>query len=1052
VEVTFFDSKFLKIMNSFQKRQTFSSKALSKKHLGFALNRLIAIVISAILFSGTFSFAQTMEPVCRTLAGCNLSVEIVRLETNISPTCQGPFETGDMYHCSNVNRFRQIPYMVYLKYTGGNPDLEDFHLNYDMLSVDLYLQVSGASLVGKPISRINWGKTNDCFKDQQVYTADDVLFSLDECFQKISFDLSNINGPLFCNTPGRQVLFKYGYINPAPYINPGDDYLGEFIPATQSGPNNAFFAPLFPIIVDAYPGESISFNKPLIINNQFCDPQPPIGTLPTNVGFYLREPFANCNLNATGTGIQPLTVAQPPMTTSQSLQLKINQTPLVSGQFDIGIQNLSAQSQTIHYVEFMLKMSGNQSGMSTPMILPGSTFSPSIIRVNNDFYLHYKIEPQFPITIPANSSILLSQIVTMGPLPLNKAFTVILECYQPEKFRIESDTECTKLAPMGQCTASSTIGVDPVCSGSQQLPAVRFVAEVQPAKDCRLILKVGLENTGLPLQTNIKELSVTLKFELPPNGDITLMNPVDYLSWVCDPLNNCPSNGGMTGVCHSFDAATNELKICISATNLALNPSAFMSFEFAETNPQRTLCINNILVKELRVSYTSGVYCVPDFQVIGVPICPPKIGGELITEGQQLLQDAQVDFLWSDCTLGNDITNITNSMSSLTDGMNYTSCAISEACQEVKITPVHDLNHINGVSTFDLVLISKHILGIEPLMNPYKMIAADANKSGSITTFDIVELRKLILGVYTELPDNTSWRFVDKAYSFPNPSNPFANVFPENIFKSFPTTDLLNNFDFIAIKIGDLNGNAVANSKPANRPPSSITWEIQASTAKGHTLLVPIRYTGAEMLEAIQLGLRFDPDKLKLNGTVIGEVPGFLPENFNLKEADKGIIKANWVLWADALQIKPGQVLFYLNFEVKDALPEDAASLLQLDDNLMENIAWRTDDQEFSLLYQPQGKTSALPEMLQNEVFSVRCFPNPGSGFVQFGVNTRQGGKYRVSLNDAAGQRLLLQDLHFAGPGEQTLQLQGSEKLPAGVYLWRVWNSTHKLQGIWIKQ
>ena len=145
-------------------------------------------------------------------------------------------------------------------------------------------------------------------------------------------------------------------------------------------------------------------------------------------------------------------------------------------------------------------------------------------------------------------------------------------------------------------------------------------------------------------------------------------------------------------------------------------------------------------------------------------------------------------------------------------------------------------------------------------------------------------------------------------------------------------------------------------------------------------------------------------------------------------------------------------MLFYLNFEVKDALPEDAASLLQLDDTLMENIAWRTDDQEFSLQYQPQGKTSALPEMLQNELFSVHCFPNPGSGFVQFGVNTRQGGKYRVSLNDAAGQRLLLQDLHFAGPGEQTLQLQGSEKLPAGVYLWRVWNSTHKLQGIWIKQ
>jgi hypothetical protein len=90
-----------------------------------------------------------------------------------------------------------------------------------------------------------------------------------------------------------------------------------------------------------------------------------------------------------------------------------------------------------------------------------------------------------------------------------------------------------------------------------------------------------------------------------------------------------------------------------------------------------------------------------------------------------------------------------------------------------------DNDPLNGVSTFDLVLINKHILGLEPLNTPYKMIAADANNSRSITTFDIVELRKLILGIYTELPNNTSWRFVDRAYQFPNLQNPFQTLFPE---------------------------------------------------------------------------------------------------------------------------------------------------------------------------------------------------------------------------------------------------------------------------------
>jgi len=34
-----------------------------------------------------------------------------------------------------------------------------------------------------------------------------------------------------------------------------------------------------------------------------------------------------------------------------------------------------------------------------------------------------------------------------------------------------------------------------------------------------------------------------------------------------------------------------------------------------------------------------------------------------------------------------------------------------------------------------------------------------------------VEIRKLILGLYTDLPNNKSWRFVDHAFVFPNPNN-----------------------------------------------------------------------------------------------------------------------------------------------------------------------------------------------------------------------------------------------------------------------------------------
>jgi hypothetical protein len=89
-----------------------------------------------------------------------------------------------------------------------------------------------------------------------------------------------------------------------------------------------------------------------------------------------------------------------------------------------------------------------------------------------------------------------------------------------------------------------------------------------------------------------------------------------------------------------------------------------------------------------------------------------------------------------------------------------------------------DNDPLNGVSTFDLVLINKHILGLEPLNSPYKMIAADANNSRSITTFDIVELRKLILGIYTELAQQHVVALCGQKLCVPEPVEPVPDDLP----------------------------------------------------------------------------------------------------------------------------------------------------------------------------------------------------------------------------------------------------------------------------------
>ena len=132
--------------------------------------------------------------------------------------------------------------------------------------------------------------------------------------------------------------------------------------------------------------------------------------------------------------------------------------------------------------------------------------------------------------------------------------------------------------------------------------------------------------------------------------------------------------------------------------------------------------------------------------------------------------------------------------------------------KDYTLRPERNDDPMNGVSTLDIVKIQKHLLGIEYLNSSYKLIAADVNNSQGITARDLIELRKMILGYYTAFeqiePNQRSWRFVQGDYVFPDPEEPFG--FPEMILSSDLDGDV-NGEDFMAVKVGDVNGSADPN-------------------------------------------------------------------------------------------------------------------------------------------------------------------------------------------------------------------------------------------------
>ncbi len=179
-----------------------------------------------------------------------------------------------------------------------------------------------------------------------------------------------------------------------------------------------------------------------------------------------------------------------------------------------------------------------------------------------------------------------------------------------------------------------------------------------------------------------------------------------------------------------------------------------------------------------------------------------------IALGGSIFNDANENLSGIDVTLNSNLPEFPLLASTDAEGGYSFNDLLAE--ESYSLQPKLDENYNDGVSTLDLVFIQQHLLEIKKFDNPYKVIAADINNSGSISAADLLQLRKLILGIYSELPSNDSWRFVDAAYEFTDVNDPFP--FDDKLNMETMMEDYMD-ADFVAVKIGDVNNTASNNLK-----------------------------------------------------------------------------------------------------------------------------------------------------------------------------------------------------------------------------------------------
>ena len=335
---------------------------------------------------------------------------------------------------------------------------------------------------------------------------------------------------------------------------------------------------------------------------------------------------------------------------------------------------------------------------------------------------------------------------------------------------------------------------------------------------------------------------------------------------------------------------------------------------------------------------------------------------------------------------------------------------------DYKITPAKDINPLNGVSTFDLVKMSKHVLNVAPFTTGYEFVAADINHNGQVTTFDIVELRKLILGIYNDFPANNSWRFVSKTHVF-DMAAPLAGDLHESM--TVPANSPAN--DFVAVKVGDLTGDAIANNlqQVDDRTNGTLLFNVEDRAVKaGETFMVDFK--AAQKVLGSQFTLAF-------NGLEVAEIvpgAGLSAENFATFATENAI--------AASLNTENEA-----NFSVKFTATADGqlSSMIGLSSRITKAEAYSNDEQRMDVAIQfRNGSTTTIAgvgfELYQNT-------PNPVKNETMISFNLAEAAAATLTITDVQGRVLTTITNNF-NKGINTVTIDRADLKTSGVVFYQL--------------
>ena len=329
-------------------------------------------------------------------------------------------------------------------------------------------------------------------------------------------------------------------------------------------------------------------------------------------------------------------------------------------------------------------------------------------------------------------------------------------------------------------------------------------------------------------------------------------------------------------------------------------------------------------------------------------------------------------------------------------------------CNNYFLTPSFEGNNIReGSDSWDLFLMIRHILRIEDFDTAYKTIAADINNNGEVTISDVIDLQRVLLYYENEFQNNTSWRFVDASAEFADPFNPFVNSIPDFAFVKL--SDYNNENQFVALKVGDVSGNADPNNLQAgdSRSDETLTFTVtDQELIAGETYTIDFTIEDIKNLVGYQYTLNYDPAVLSFVELNTGALEYLTDNNFVVLE-EEGAINTNWIS-ANPLSKDESITAYSVTFQAKqNGYLKD---ILSVNSRFTKAIAYQEDKVSMNIGLNFQVADQLIPG---NTLALYQNQPNPFMDETQIGFNLPKAMHATIELYDLTGRKIFQTSRNF---------------------------------------